>query len=478
MSDTTTTFPLLRLAGLVVLIAVTAFYSAAMGARWAATPAPLSVSAEMPDEVRESGASVVTIYAERPVAALMSYDPEMGGPPDAATRWEWRSAGGVVFAEGGWVLTNHHVVADARHIELRTAVGDHFTARVHASDARRDLAVLYVDGLDLPAVTPAAPDAHVIGDAVWAIGSPFGLEHSVSAGVISGFDRAYDGVDPVAYIQHDAALNPGNSGGGLFDNAGRLVGINTAIAEPAFMDVGVGFAIPATEAFEVAAGLRNHGLEPIGFLGVTVRSLDGLLAAGLNTEAGDGVLVDDVAEGSPAAVAGLIPGDILLHAAGRPLSAPRDLNRILLGTLPGEPLTVVWRRGGVRLETEVTLTSAIPPTRAHRMGIAMVHEPNFGLSFEPQPHEDGSATIREIRPGGPAATAGLRPGDRVLAINGRTMTDGIEAELILAESGVAVALLVERAGDTTQRHVGLSRSDVAHNGQTGGSWSNARGGPY
>ncbi len=460
----------LGLAGLLAMIAVTAFASAFAGSRLAAQPGGA------PDAVRVAAASVVTLYAERPAAGLVPFDPMAGPAPEPQVTWRWRTASGFAFASGGWIVTNHHAVAGARTIEARLADGRRVTAELHGVDPRRDLAVVrLIDAAPEP-LHQARPVS--IGERVFALGAPFDLSGSLSAGVVGGFDRAYDGVDPVGYLQHDAALNPGNSGGPLLDGRGRVVGMNTAIAEPAIMDVGVSFAIPAEMVFRVAEQIRLEGTAAPPRLGVTVRSLDPALAGAMELEPGAGLIIDAVEPGSPAAAAGLTSGDVLLSLDGVRLSLPRDLNRALLDRAAGEDARLVWRSGGARLERDISLDAAPGVEDGGSIAAQADIASGYGLRFEEAGPDTDGARIAHVSPGSPASLAGFRPGDQVLAVNGRQVADGVEAGLRLEEAGPAAAIRVLHQGETDPRHIGLARAGSGALSAPGQIWPDASGGPY
>jgi S1-C subfamily serine protease len=460
------------LLGAVLAAGLIALVSAFAGARLADhTPSA-------PQAVRAAAASVVTLYAERPSAGLMQFDPAAGPTPEPQTQWRWRTASGFAFAPGGWIVTNHHAVAGARRIEARLADGRRVTATPHGADPRRDLAVVRLEGAAPAPLRPARTLR--IGDPVFALGAPFDLSGSLSAGVIGGFDRAYDGVDPVGYLQHDAALNPGNSGGPLVDRQGRVAGLNTAIAEPAIMNVGVSFAIPASLVFGLADQIRTEGSPSPARLGLSVRTLDPALAEAMALDPGAGLIVDAVEPDTPAEAAGLAPGDVLLSLDGAAMGLPRDLNRVLLERRPGESVTLVWRSAGARLESRIPLDAAPVQDRASSGDGRSDAASSFGLRFEhgaPETGEHG-ARVAQVLPGSPASMAGLRPGDHVLAVNGRRIADGVEAALRLHEAGQAAALRIQHPGEREARHVGLARAASGALSAPGQVWPDAAGGPY
>jgi S1-C subfamily serine protease len=458
------------LAILLLAAAIIAGGAAWFGARLATAPAGA------PAAVREAASSVVTLYAERPAAGLAQFDPLDGPAPEPQIRWRWRTASGFAFAQGGWIVTNHHAVAGARTLEARLADGTRVAARVHALDPRRDLAVIRLTGASPLPLRPAA--AVAVGDPVYALGAPFDLAGSLSAGVVSGFERPYDGVDPIGYLQHDAALNPGNSGGPLLDRRGRVAGLNTAVAEPAIMNVGVSFAIPSAVVFEVAERLRRDGAAPVAHLGIAVRSLDQALGEAMGLGSGDGLMIDTVEAGSPAAAAGLAVGDILLGVDGEPVGLPRDINRALLARSVGDTMTLILRRGGARLETRVTLAEGPSQPDLSGSGGSQGRTHEYGLRFAASALPGDGAIVDRVQRASPASLAGFRSGDRVLAVNGRLVTDGLDARLRLDEAGPAAAIRVLHEGESEPRHVGLARAASQALSAPGQTWPDAAGGPY
>ena len=428
--------------------------------------------------------SVVTVYAERAVSrpVLVMTDLEETGARNSAEAregWVWRSGSGFAVAAGGYVVTNYHVVSDARQIEARLSDGRRVGAQLVGSDPMTDLALLRIEA----SLEPLAWGDDVVlraGSPVIAVGSPLDFHLSVSAGIVGGFGRAYDGADPVSYIQHDAALNPGSSGGPLIDRTGRVVGVNTAIPQEAFFPVGISLAIPAGIASEVTGALLRNGRVERGYLGLTVRALHGSLASAMRRENGDGVLIEAVDPASPAAQAGLRAGQTLLAINGIELSAPRDLARALLLTRPGDQVALSVHDGQARVRVEAVLDLRphiqAGPAAADaddRSGLRR----GYGLSFAAA--EGAGVLVIDVVPGGPAAQAGLRDGDRVLAVGAEDLSDPEEAALRLTLARRDVALRVLRGGETAPRYIALAL-DTAGAGRapdhTG--FVDASGGPF
>ncbi|PGH42927.1 signal protein PDZ [Micromonospora sp. WMMA1996] len=283
-------------------------------------------------------------------------------PSVVTVRTDQGLGSGVVFRDGGLVLTNEHVVGDRKDVELALADGSRVPARVVAVDAVTDLAVLRAERTDLPPA-PLRTELPPPGEPVVALGSPLGFLNSVTAGIVSGVGReipgsANQGNALVDLIQTDAAISPGNSGGALADYSGRVVGINDAYLPPQTGAVSIGFAIPAATALDIADDLLDDGKVTQPYLGLAVARLTPQIARSLGAATDRGVLVRDVAPDGPAAVAGLRPGDIVTELAGD----RTDTLEAFLGALrtvePGQRVAVTYRRGADTRGTNVTPTAA------------------------------------------------------------------------------------------------------------------------
>ncbi|MCW5723954.1 MAG: trypsin-like peptidase domain-containing protein [Maricaulaceae bacterium] len=433
------------------------------------------------DEARAAARAlpgVVAIHVEQE-SRLFPVMADAGGVADIerAPGHEWRNGSGFVFDSSGLIATNHHVVAGARRVLVRLADGTVLEASLIGGDPRTDLALLRVSAPAPLAALPFAPSARLRpGERVLALGSPLDFPFSVTAGVIGGFGRAYDGADGVDYVQHDAALNPGNSGGPLIDLSGRVVGVNTATPRETLFDIGVGLAIPSEIAGPVLRRLAEQGHAPRGFLGVSLRGLDAALAEGLGTPPGGGVVVEALTRRSPAERAGLEPGDVIIAMDGSPVRAPRDVNRRLLGAAPGDEVRLEVLRGGESFTIAAVLDE--PPGEAVArggIGPAPRAAASFGLGFENAP--GGGVRIDEVTAGSPAARAGLMPGDWLLAVGVTSVHDADAARAALEAADMAVALYVKRDGEAP-RFLGLSRGATPAGPPMHSAFAGASGGPY
>lgn len=420
-------------------------------------------------------AATVTVLADRGLPLADALQPQAG-----TARRQGRYGSGVVLTADGLVLTNSHVVGNPQQLSVLLADGSVRAARLLGADTLTDLAVLRVEGGNL---TPVALDRETPpepGEPVLAVGAPFGLAGTVTSGIISGHDRPYNGSDPVGYLQHDAAINPGSSGGPLLDERGRLLGINTAIPEEARVHVGVSLAIPADLALRVAAELAAHGQVRRGWLGLGVQELEPDLAEALGQRGGEGLLVSEVDAKSPAR--GVVTaGDVLLAGNGIAMTHVRDLARLVLALGPGETARLRLAREGTVREVAISAAAA-PPTRWEEIARpeAVTERVADGVAFAHAPRPRGGRAqpgvlVQEVEADGAGREAGLRPGDLVLAVGTTSVASPTEADAALARASGVVALLVRR-GEEPARYVALHRDRPV--GQIRGNRGGAFGGPF
>jgi serine protease Do len=262
---------------------------------------------------------------------------------------------GFIVSADGYVVTNFHVVREAAQITVRTADQREHVAKMVGGDAKTDLALLKIDGGDLPTLPFGDSDRLEVGEPVMAIGNPFGLEQTVTTGIVSAKERFIGGGPYDDFIQTDASINPGNSGGPLVDARGALVGINSAIFSQTGGWAGISFAIPVSLARQVLPQLRERGRVVRGYLGVGVGPVTAESNGDARAPAPRGALIVEVASGSPAARAKLAPGDVITAFKGEPINGPRDLTRRVAGTPPGTAATLAFTRGGEPRTIDVTL---------------------------------------------------------------------------------------------------------------------------
>jgi serine protease Do len=315
-------------------------------------PPGLGVWVELARGVRPAVANVSTLQRTTPRGGPEDFFRRFFGEPDPGPRGRQSLGSGFVVSSDGYVVTNVHVVRGASEIVVRLADHSEHKARLVGSDPRTDIALLKIEASGLPTLPFGDSDQAQVGEPVMAIGNPFGLEQTVTTGIVSAKER-FIGAGPYDdFIQTDASINPGNSGGPLVDTRGALIGINTAIFSQSGGSIGIGFAIPVNIAKDVLPQLRARGKVVRGYLGVAVAPVSPEVRRALNLPAQRGVLVAEVVSRSPAAAAGLAEGDVLTAFESTPLQSPIDLTRKVARTPPGTRVALtVTRRGGERTLT-------------------------------------------------------------------------------------------------------------------------------
>jgi serine protease Do len=335
---------------------------------------------------------------------------------------------GVIVTKDGYILTNNHVVDGADEVKVALLDGREFTAKVVGRDPQTDLAVVKVEGSDLPAVEMADSDKIEVGDVVLAIGNPFGIGQTVTTGIISATGRATLGLDYEDFIQTDAAINPGNSGGALVDVDGRLIGINTAILSRSGGNQGIGFAIPTNLARDVKDQLVKNGSVTRGYLGVMIQDVTPALAKEFKLKQQKGALVGDVVPKGPADKAGLKSGDVVMEFNGRPVRDSRYLKLEVARVKPGSSVQVKVLRDGATKALEVKAAelpgseklaksdSQSSDTEALQ-GVAVTDlDPQARRQFN-VPETVKGALVADVEGNSAAREAGLKPGDVILEIN-------------------------------------------------------------
>ena len=346
--------------------------------------------------------------------------------PDPVTPVAARRAlgSGVVLSQDGAILTNDHVIESAISVSVRLADGRVLSARIAGRDPETDLAVLRVVADDLHPVKMADSDAARVGEWVVAIGSPFGLGHSVTAGVLSAKGRAASGSGE-GFLQTDASISPGSSGGPLVNLDGLVVGISTMVAGQAG---GVGFAVPSNVARRVADELLAHGQVERPYVGMELQDLTPDLAEALGATAASGALVSSVATGSPADKARVKPGDIILQSGGQRVEQARALLRDLLATRRQAPISLVVWRAGRMYRTDLVLVPRPPSSlRAKETWHAST---GLGLTLRDQGEPTGAvgSLVADVAPGSPADRAGVRGGDLLVEADGQSRPLSVAVE--------------------------------------------------
>lgn len=360
---------------------------------------------------------------------------------------------GVIVTKDGYILTNNHVVDGADEVKVALQDGREFTGKVVGKDPKTDVAVLKIDGHDLPFIEIADSDKIEVGDIVLAVGNPFGIGQTVTMGMISATGRATLGLDYEDFIQTDAAINPGNSGGALVDADGRLIGINTAILSRSGGNQGIGFAIPTSIARDVMESLVADGKVTRGYLGVMIQDVTPSLAKEFDLKDQKGALIGDVVPKSPADKAGLRSGDIVLEFDGKPVKDSRHLKLQVARVKPTESVPVKLLRDGSKKTLEVTVKE-MPGSEK----VAKVESPTSDegealkgvavgdldartrqeLDIPPTVH---GAVVLDVDENAAAREAGLKPGDVILEINRQPVKSSEEAVKLTENSKDKTTLL-------------------------------------
>ena len=441
---------------------------------------PLSAIAQLPDFtelVEKQGPAVVNISttqasSRNPLAQQFPNVPEddpffeffrrfMPNQPGGPREFQSQSLGsGFIITADGYVLTNAHVVQAADEITVRLTDKREFKAKVIGSDRRTDVALIKIEATGLPVVKFGDPARLKVGEWVVAIGSPFGFDNTVTAGIVSAKGRSLPQENFVPFIQTDVAVNPGNSGGPLFNMRGEVVGINSQIYSRTGGFMGLSFAIPIDVANDIAQQLRASGKITRGRIGVVIQPVTKELADGFGLPKPVGALVNSVEKGSPAEKAGIEAGDVILRFDGKPIAASDDLPRIVGGTRPGSKVTAqVWRNKASR-DVQVVVAELPEEARAGRGGRGAPKPPAaaptvYGMSLadltDVQRKElkvEHGVMVGEVQ--GAAARAGMRKGDVILAVNNQDVKSVEQFNQMMGQfdKGRIVALLVRRGANS------------------------------
>jgi serine protease Do len=364
---------------------------------------------------------------------------------------------GFILSSDGYVMTNAHVVRGGDEVMVKLSDKREFKAKIIGTDLRTDVALLKIDATGLPKITVGNPELLKVGEWVVAIGSPFGLENTMTAGIVSAKGRALPQENFVPFIQTDVAINPGNSGGPLFNLKGEGVGINSQIYSRTGGYMGLSFAIPIDVAIDVSKQLKATGKVTRGWLGIGIQELTKELAESFGMKNTNGALVASVEKGSPAEKGGLQVGDVITKFDGKAINTSSDLPRIVAATAPGKSAPVTVLRKGTNRTLSIALgempneqaqsaTGApdSPKMEANRIGLTL-------QELTPaQKKQLGKNGLLVMDAQGPAAQAGIRRGDVILGMNNSSVQnlDQFNKQIAAAGSGKTVALLVQR-GDNT-----------------------------
>ncbi|WP_429933627.1 Do family serine endopeptidase [Agrobacterium vitis] len=382
------------------------------------------------------------------------------GVPDesAPSRRGFQAAGSgvIVDASHGYILTNNHVVENATEITVTLAGGGAFHAKVVGADPETDIAVVQISAPNLKSIELGDSTQLHVGDYVAAVGNPFGLGQTVTLGIVSALGRAELGIEGYEnFIQTDASINPGNSGGALVDMDGKLVGINSAIIGPSGGNVGIGFAIPVSMAKDVMDKLIRDGSIRRGLLGVAIQDLDADLAKALGVTAKTGAVISQVNDRSPAAQAGMKPGDVVVAVEGNAIKGAADLRNLVGMHAPGDRLRVTFLRAKNELQAEIVLAEQPRPEAAQTKKITLQGEGylasvvlgNLDESNDEQGMLNG-AIILDLDDDSRAAAAGLQAGDVIVGVAQNPVRSPEEVMRAARQSRDVLLLSIYRDGQT------------------------------
>jgi serine protease Do len=415
-----------------------------------AATAPAATTGGLPSFssiVQLSGPAVVNISVTQDrEKAIAKQGPEL--TPDDPMHGQ---GSGFIVSSDGIILTNAHVVDGAADVTVKLTDRREFKAKVLGVDPLTDVAVLKIDAKNLPVVRIGKPEGLKVGAWVVAIGSPFGFENSVTAGIVSAKSRALPDDARVPFIQTDVAVNPGNSGGPLLDLNGNVVGINSQIYSRSGGYMGLSFAIPIDLAMKVKDDLVRYGKVSHGRIGVSIQEVNQALADSFGLDSPRGALVSSVEPGSPADKAGLETGDVILSMDGQPISRIGDLTARVAARKPGEQASLgLWRKGAER-SVEITI-GEMPADKVALAGKSSGEHSKLGVVVRPLASDerkaakvDGGLVVEEVN--GPAERAGIQAGDIILSANGESVKSVEALRARVSKADKNVALLVQRDGN-------------------------------
>lgn len=433
----------------------------------AASPASAN-SVRLPPDfasiVRQNGPAVVNIGVNgRTKVAAREWPGHMPGDPFQEFFRQFQApmpqegmpthgqGSGFIVRPDGVIVTNAHVVDGADEVVVKLTDKREFKAKTLGIDKLTDIAVLKIDARDLPAVRLGDPAQTGVGDWVLAIGSPFGFENSVTAGIVSAKSRALPGEGYAPFIQTDAAVNPGNSGGPLFNAQGEVIGVNSQIYTRTGGYQGVSFAVPIDVALKVEEQLLTHGKVSRGRLGVGVQDVNQALAESFGLDRPRGALVGEIVANGPAAKAGVQAGDVILRLNGRDIRDSSELPPLVADLAPGSQAALTLWREGKTVEAKAQVDALNEPQRDAE-NAPEAAKGRLGLAVRPlTPEESRQVEVKQglvvEQVAGPARRAGILPGDVVLAVNGKPVANPSELREWVARADKPVALLIQR-GDT------------------------------
>jgi serine protease Do len=440
-------------------------------------------SAAFEEAAAKVNSSVVPIFSEQQVTVPSPFDPfqdffgddffkqffnappQHGRKPEEQKQTVHSLGSGVIVSKDGYILTNNHVVDGADKLTVVLADKKKYTAKIIGTDPQTDVAIIKIAAGNLPAVTLGNSDNVQIGEWVIAVGNPFELLHTVTAGIISAKGRSSVGLaDYEDFIQTDASINPGNSGGALADLDGNVIGINTAISSPSGGNVGIGFAIPINMAKREMDELIDKGKISRGYLALVPQDIDEDMAKAMHLKSADGALVGDVTPDGPADKGGIKRGDIITQFEGKKVTNSTELRNLVAQADPGSAAKMTLQRDGKEMQVTVVLGER-PKGRGGRASQPEQQQPDeqtskkLGLSMQNLTPDiaqqlgyqnEHGVVITDVASGSPAEESGLQQGDLIKEVNRAAVTTTREFNRIVARlgSGDSVALLVQRGQNT------------------------------
>jgi serine protease Do len=435
-------------------------------------PSPAQLSRTFVEVAKQVKPAVVHVEVEQQSRQSSMRMPEgfpqiPGFPPfgGAQPRRQRGSGSGVIISQDGYILTNNHVAGEADQIKVKLADGREMKAKLIGADPETDIAVIKVDAQGLPYAKLGDSSKLEQGEWVIALGSPFGLQQTITAGIVSATGRDIPGAGPyVNFIQTDASINPGNSGGPLVNMNGEVIGINTMIFSRSGGSEGIGFAVPSTVVSNVHAQLIKSGKVTRGYLGVLLQDVTPAIARSVGYDGEGGALVGDLAEASsPAAKAGLRSGDVIIEFDGKPIKSRRELTQVVADTPVGKAARVKYVRDG-RVETAtITLAERPGSNDADRQEMGGRQEPGTGklgvsvdtvtaeVARELKLKRASGAVVMSVQPNSPAAEAGLQQGDVIHRIDRTPVAtaDDLIRGIRALGNQKEVVLQIERGGQLT-----------------------------
>src|SRR5215470_6030617 len=376
------------------------------------------------------------------------FGPFSEGNPSPAPQQQGVGSG-FVMSRDGYILTNNHVVEDADQIKVKLATGKEYDGKVVGRDPKTDLALVKIDASDLHALPLGNSDELKVGSWVVAVGSPFGLEQTVTAGIVSAKGRAIGSGPYDNFIQTDASINPGNSGGPLINTKGEVVGINTAILA---QGKGIGFAIPINMAKDIAPQLQEKGHVTRGWLGVSIQEMTPEVAQSFGLKDNKGALVAQVMSGSPAEKADIEQGDVIVEFDGKAISESKDLPQVVASTPVGKSVNVKVLRNGKTLDRSVKISEmeetnvAVANAPAHKTLGITVQNLTPEIARRLRVKNDTGVVVTGVEPGSPAANAGIQTGDVIREVNRKPVkdVDDLRQKVEQAKDQNNILLLVKR----------------------------------